>query len=102
MTVNGYVIPYIDGGARNNFRAPNYHRLDLSLTFMQLGKPGKKKSINDELVVSVYNVYARQNPFSIYFSQGSERQGDTNIQTAAKQMSMLGTLIPAVSYNFKF
>lgn len=102
MSVNGYVIPYIKGGARNNFRAPDYHRLDISLTFQQLGRKGKAKSINDELVVSVYNLYARKNPFSIYFSQGADRQGDTNVQTAAKQMSILGALIPAVSYNFKF
>ncbi|WP_258102118.1 TonB-dependent receptor [Marinoscillum pacificum] len=102
MTVNGYVIPYIKGGSRNNFRAPDYHRLDLSVTIKQLGKPNKKKSINDQLVVSVYNVYARENPFSIYFSQGTERQGATNVETTAKQMSMLGTLIPAISYNFKF
>ncbi|MEP4533200.1 MAG: TonB-dependent receptor [Cyclobacteriaceae bacterium] len=102
MEVNGYVIPYVAGGGRNNFRAPDYHRLDLSATFKQLGKPSKKRSINDELVVSIYNAYARQNPFSIYFSQGTERQGDSNIETSATRMSMLGTLIPAVSYNFKF
>ncbi len=102
MTVNGFVIPYIAGSSRNNFRSPDYHRLDLSITFKNLGKQKKARSINDQLVVSFYNVYARQNPFSIYFSQGSERQGDQNIETSATKMSMLGTIVPAVSYNFKF
>ncbi|MEQ9221734.1 MAG: TonB-dependent receptor [Cyclobacteriaceae bacterium] len=102
MTVNGYVIPYISGSSRNNFRAEDYHRLDLSVTFKQLSKPGKKKQINDQLVVSVYNVYARQNPFSIYFSQGTDRQGTSAVETSATKMSMLGSFIPAVSYNFKF
>lgn len=102
LSVNGYVIPYISGSKRNNYRIPDYHRLDLSLTIKELGKNRRRNPIDDQLVLSIYNVYARQNPFSVYFSQGTERQGSSEVQTAATQMSMLGTLIPAVSYNFKF
>lgn len=103
ITVAGYVIPYISGSERNNFRIPDYHRLDLSATFYNIWRGKKGRKGQDDLVVSVYNAYARQNPFSIYFSQGIERQNaDNPISTAATQMSMIGTVIPAVAYNFKF
>ncbi|WOK07323.1 TonB-dependent receptor [Imperialibacter roseus] len=99
----GYVIPYVSGSERNNFRLPNYHRLDASLTINNVWRGKKNRSGNDHIVFSVYNLYARKNPFSIYFSQGRDRQmTDAPQQTAAKQLSLIGTLIPAVTYNFKF
>ena len=103
ITVAGYVIPYIDGSERNNFRIPDYHRLDFAITFNNVWRGKKGRSGEDNLIVSIYNLYARENPFSIYFSQGTDRQNaDKPITTSATQLSMIGTLIPAVSYNFKF
>ncbi len=103
ITVQDYVIPYIAGSERNNFRIPDYHRLDLSVTFHDIGKKKQNQKFKDELVVSVYNVYARKNPFSIYFSQGTDRHdSDLPVPTSASQLAMIGTLIPAISYNFKF
>ncbi|MDF9797925.1 hypothetical protein OKW21_003188 [Catalinimonas alkaloidigena] len=99
----GYVIPYISGNERNNFRIPNYHRLDASLTIKNVWRGKKERKGSDNLVFSIYNLYARQNPFSIYFSQANERQvGDNPAITSAKQLSLIGTLVPAVTYNFKF
>jgi len=103
IMIQEYVIPYIDGNKRNNFRIPAYHRLDLAMTINNVWRGKKGRSGEDNLVISVYNVYARKNPFSIYFSQGRERQSaEQPIATSANQLSMLGTLIPAISYNFKF
>lgn len=103
LLVQGYVIPYISGSSRNNFRIPDYHRLDVSVTIANIWRGKKERKGEDDLVISIYNVYARRNPFSIYFSQGSDRQiTDEPMATSAKQLSMLGSLIPAISYNFKF
>lgn len=103
ITVQGYVIPYIKGNERNNFRIPDYHRLDVSVTFNNIWRGKKGRKGEDYLVVSIYNLYARKNPFSIYFSQGTDRQNTGEpTSTSAKQLAMIGTLIPAVSYNFKF
>jgi len=103
ITVQDYVIPYISGNKRNNIRIPDYHRLDLSLTIRKIwrGKNGRRG--DDNLVLSVYNLYARKNPFSIYFSQGNDRltPGDPVI-TRSTQLSIIGTLIPAISYQIKF
>jgi hypothetical protein len=103
IIVQGYVIPYVSGSARNNYRIPDYHRLDVAVTFDNIWRGRKGRTGEDNLVVSIYNVYARKNPFSIYFSQGNDRQPDNAPATTyAKQLSMIGTLIPAITYNFKF
>jgi hypothetical protein len=103
IVIQGYTIPYISGSARNNFRIPNYHRLDVAATFHNIWRGKKKRKGEDNLVVSVYNVYARQNPFSVYFSQGTERQSVASpTNTRATQLSMIGSFVPAVTYNFKF
>jgi len=103
FTSAGYVIPYVSGSERNNFRLPNYHRLDASLTINNIWRGKKNRSGSDHIVFSVYNLYARKNPFSIYFSQGRDRQmADSPQVTSAKQMSLIGTIIPAITYNFKF
>ncbi|HEY5823071.1 MAG TPA: TonB-dependent receptor, partial [Cyclobacteriaceae bacterium] len=103
ITVAGYVIPYISGGERNNFRIPNYHRLDVAVTFNNIWRGKKERTGEDNLVVSIYNLYAQKNPFSIYFSQGTTRQpADVPTVTSATQLSIIGTMIPSVTYNLKF
>lgn len=103
ISVAGYVIPYISGSERNNFRIPAYHRLDVAVTINNIWRGKKGRAGEDNLVVSIYNVYARKNPFSVYFSQGNTRQpGDVPTTTSATQLSIVGTLIPSVTYNFKF
>jgi hypothetical protein len=103
ITVQGLVIPYISNSARNNVRIPAYHRLDVSTTINDIFMGKKEGRANDYLIISIYNVYARKNPFSIYFSQGSDRQpDDVPVSTSSKQLAIIGSWIPAISYNFKF
>ncbi|WP_431733772.1 TonB-dependent receptor [Chondrinema litorale] len=97
LIVQGYVVPHSNNYARNNVRIPDYHRLDFSLTLNAKEKPNRK---NDSYwVFSLYNVYNRKNPFSIYFNQTDDR---INPQTQAFKVAIFGSVIPAVSYNFKF
>jgi hypothetical protein len=93
--VQGYIIPDISSNARNNVRNPNYHRLDLSATYHNR-KKGKRWE--GEWVFSVYNAYNRRNPFSIYFATNYQAQ---NIN-AAIRYSVIGSFVPAISYNFKW
>ncbi|MCZ2129917.1 MAG: TonB-dependent receptor [Bacteroidia bacterium] len=92
--LQGYIIPHIANDARNNYRIPPYHRLDLSITIQ--GK--KRKRWESNWVFSVYNVYARRNPFSIYFQPNPEDY----MQTQAVRFSVLGRAVPAITYNFNF
>ena len=96
----GYYIPYNAGDARNNFRIPDYHRLDVSLT---LDPKESDRRWQGQWVFGLYNVYARRNPFTIYADQveGRTLPGQA-INTEAIKLSVVGSIIPSVSYNFTF
>ncbi len=96
LEIQGYTINYNTTEMRNNFRVPAYHRLDLSATFDLTKSETKKWKSN--LVFSVYNVYNRRNPFSIYFRSVK----DDPSKTEAVRYSVVATFIPAITYNFKF
>lgn len=82
----------------NQYRLSPYHRMDISATFSPRKKPRRKWQ--QSWVFSIYNVYSRQNPYFIYFSQeGSPYDGTLNMQT---QQVSLFPIIPAVTWNFKF
>ncbi len=100
--VQGFTIPGVEG--RNNGRIPDYHRLDLAATWYmkEIKKDGSPKRLKDYWVFTVYNAYARRNPFSVYFAQTDQEIGAERTVTQANQVSILGTFVPAVSYNFKF
>lgn len=78
---------------RNGYRMPAYHRLDFAATL--LGK--KKKRWEGSWTFSVYNVYGRQNAYSIEF----EDNPDDPTRTRAVQTSLF-RWVPSVTYNFKF
>jgi CarboxypepD_reg-like domain/TonB-dependent Receptor Plug Domain len=101
----GMVVPYISDNARNNYRLEDYHRLDIAfrLEGKLLRKNGESRKNKDYWVFSLYNVYSRGNAFTVDFVQNSQRvvAGDV-VQTEAVRSSLLGSVIPSVSYNFKF
>jgi hypothetical protein len=97
----GYVYGHNTTARRNNFRLAPYHRLDISATLQNKKKEGKRWE--SYWVFSIYNLYARRNPFSIFFQQQEVRPViGAPIQTQAIQFSVLGSIVPSVSYNFKF
>jgi len=105
FTIQDYVIPYIAGNGRNNVRIPAFHRLDLAATLngKKVKRNGKVRKNESYWVFSVYNAYNRRNPFSIYFAQADEIPADAvAIPTQATRVAIIGSVVPAVSYNFKF
>lgn len=101
IELQGYIIPHNSEDRRNNYRIPAYHRLDISATLNRKPKEGRK---NDSFwVFSIYNLYNRRNPFSIYFRQGEIRPPvGQPINTEAVRFAVIGSFIPSISYNFKF
>jgi CarboxypepD_reg-like domain/TonB-dependent Receptor Plug Domain len=86
-------LPVINYSRRNLDRIPDYHRMDLSLSFdTRKVKEQKKYSV---WVLSFYNVYARRNPYSIYFTS-------YNTITRANRLSVFGSLIPSLTFNKNF
>ncbi len=101
---DGIIVPNYSN--RNGARTPNYHRLDLSVTYTKpkdkankifffFKKPADWQS---SWVFSLYNVYNRKNPYSIYFRQNE----DNPQQTEAVQLTIFGSIIPGITYNFNF
>lgn len=91
-----YALPHNYYDTRNAYRIPASHRLDLAAT--RQTKYAFFKHGTGEWVFSIYNVYNRRNPFSVFV-----RQNETDpTKTEAVRYAVFGSIIPAVTYNFKF
>lgn len=76
----------------NGFKMPDYHRLDLSLTYkLPIGK-----QIASDINLSIFNVYNRANPFAVYFST-KDREDTYDYQIA---MTYLMPVLPSISWTF--
>lgn len=84
-------LAYFEG--RNNYRMPNYHRLDVGANFHR-----RFKNCHRTINVSIYNVYNRQNPYMIY---QSSTQHYANYPMALMQLSIF-PIIPSVAYTLYF
>jgi len=105
LEMQGYVVPHNAYESRNNVRIEDYHRLDLSVRLdgKKVKKSGKVRKNQDYWVFGAYNVYARKNPFSIYFSQANYRAiPGQPVATKSTRLAIIGSIIPSISYNFKF
>jgi len=54
---------------RNQSRTPVYHRLDFAVRFIKEREKGTR-----EWVISVYNVYSRQNPYFVYMQHDKQKK----------------------------
>ncbi len=104
IEMQGYVVPHNAYESRNNIRIEDYHRLDLSVRLDgKKVRRGKERKYESYWVFGAYNVYAHKNPFSIYFSQADDRSVPGQpVATKGTSMSIIGSVIPSISYNFKF
>ena len=78
---------------RNQFRIPDYHRLDVALVIE--GNHKRKKFWDGTWTFSIYNVYGRKNPYTIFFQE--VRPGILR----PYRLSIIGTALPSISYSFK-
>ncbi len=88
--VDGQTVYYY--AERNGYRAPDYHRLDASVTWTKA-----KPRWTHEVSFGVFNVYNRYNAFIISFEDDDTRPSGTK----TTQISLFGA-VPSVSYSFKF
>ena len=78
---------------RNGSRMPDYHRLDVSVTYQ-----GKIKSkFESNWTFSIYNAYNRENAYSIDFKNDAANP----FKIIATQTTLF-KLVPSIVYNFKF
>jgi len=87
---NSEFVLYSD---RNDYRIPDYYRLDLSINFE--GNHKLEKLAHSFWNISVYNVLGRSNPYSVFFVTD-------NGEVKAYQSSIFSIPVPTITYNFKF
>lgn len=85
---------------RNKYRMPPYHRFDLALTFDENLK--RKRMWKGSWTFSVYNVYGRHNPYSVYYRKTVPGKANDFRSYALYQLSVIGIPVPTLTYNFKF
>lgn len=96
-------VPVLDFSNRNQFRIPDYHRLDVA--FVLAGNHKRHKLWSGSWTLSFYNVYGRRNPYSVFFKNSGTEQlnGFSSSGTfKAYQLSIIGVILPSLTYSFKF
>ena len=78
---------------RNKFRIPDYYRLDVGFNYE--GNHKRKKAGHGFWNLSIYNVFGRNNPYSVFFVTEDG-------QIKALQSSIFAIPVPTLTYNFKF
>lgn len=96
--VGGVYVPNYVG--RNSTKIPDYHRLDLSMTVNE--KPFTTRKWKSSWVFSIYNVYARENAYSIFFKTKNNNSALYLKKANAYKLSVFGTIFPSITYNFRF
>lgn len=88
--------------ARNAYRLPAFHRLDLSATLNPRKNAGRRWK--GQWVFSIYNVYNRKNPFTIYTRVKQDKDGNILGDGTEKEARLiyLFPVLPSVTYNLKF
>jgi hypothetical protein len=79
---------------RNEYRIPDYIRLDIGINIE--GNHKIKKLAHSFWNISIYNVLGRNNPYSIYFVT------DPSGKVKGYKTSIFSIPVPSITYNFKF
>ena len=79
---------------RNSYRIEDYFRVDAALNIEPTHR--LKAFTHMTFTIGVYNVTGRKNVYSVYF----ENEGNTGVK--GYKLSVFGSQIPYVNFNFKF
>ncbi len=92
ISIDGVAVPLFT--ERNQERIPDYHRLDLVVTVKSRIRKTKKN--NDRWVLTLYNVYGRDNVATIFFSS------ENDLPAQPFSLVNIGRIVPTLTYKFEF
>lgn len=96
---NQNTLPYIS--KRNNYRLPDYMRIDVGVNFHKQKKHGIRT-----WNLGIYNVTNQKNPFLVYVANDYVYDNSTNYGTYTSKKTLkkitVFTIIPSISYSYKF
>jgi len=85
---------------RNKYRMPPYHRMDVSITLDENLRI--KRMWKGSWTFSIYNLYGRKNPYSVFYRKDASVQSTSQSQYSIYKLSIIGVPVPSITYNFKF
>ena len=96
LFLSGAFLPYYN--SRNQSQIPNYLRFDMSMNIET--HPYRTKGYRGNWNFSLYNILARRNAYSVFLrSQTPFNRYDSRVKIY--KLSVLGSIIPSLTYNFK-
>jgi len=96
-TENAWHVTY---RPRNSERLPDYHRLDISVSFDESLR--LKKKWKGSWTFSVLNVYSRKNAYSIFFKSENPTVENNYRSFGLYKLYIIGRPLPTLTYNFIF
>lgn len=78
---------------RNGYRIPDYFRTDFSVNVE--GSHKLKQWVHTSWTFGIYNITGRKNPYSVFYTS---ENGVIN----GYKLSIFGTLVPFINFNFRF
>ena len=94
----GYELIYYSD--RNKYRLPDYHRLDVALTFD--GSLKLKQKWKGSWTLSIVNLYSRKNAYSLFYQSAVPGASNNYKFFAEYKLYIIGKPFPTLTYNFTF
>lgn len=88
---------------RNGYRMPDFHHLDLNVTYKPFWK--KHPQLKSNWTFNIYNIYGRKNPFLVYTKSTFDANNEnTFLNQNQNQVFMLYlfSIIPSLRYSLEF
>lgn len=91
---------YVQYSDRNKYRLPDYHRLDIAISFDESLK--LKQKWKGSWTLSILNLYGHRNPYSVFYNSPSQLEKRYRQSFDLYQMFIIDRPIPTFTYNFSF
>jgi hypothetical protein len=84
---------------RNNYRLPDYFRVDAGVNLHKVLKHGKQT-----WMIGIYNLTNQMNPFYVFVATNKKIDPVSGLEVSVKSLNKITIfpLIPSVSYVYKF
>jgi len=91
---------YVYYSDRNKYRLPDYHRLDIAITFDETLR--LKQKWKGSWTLAIINLYGQKNPYSVYYKATSQLESKFYQSYNLYKLFIISRPIPTLTYNFTF
>jgi len=91
---------YVYYSDRNKYRLPDYHRLDIAITFDETLR--LKQKWRGSWTLAIINLYGQKNPYSVYYKSTSQLESQFYQSYNLYKLYIISRPIPTLTYNFSF